>query len=37
MMIEPVPDQSVIGLPALGVDGRHAFDLAFNYPYKLDF
>jgi hypothetical protein len=36
-MFEPVPDQSVIRLPAIGVDGRRACDLAVNHPYQLGF
>ena len=32
MMFEPIPDQSVIRLPAVGVDGRRAFDLAMHHP-----
>ena len=30
MMFEPVPDQPVLRLPAAGVEGRRAFDLAMN-------
>ena len=32
VMFEPIPDQSVIRLPAVGVDGRRALDLAMHHP-----
>jgi len=32
MMLEPIPDQPVIRFPAIGVDGRRAFDLAMHHP-----
>jgi hypothetical protein len=31
-MLEAVPHQSIIRLPAVGVDGGGAFDLAMNHP-----
>lgn len=32
VMLEAVPHQSIIRLPAVGVDGGGAFDLAMNHP-----
>ena len=31
MMFKPIPDQPVLGLPAIRVDGRRALDLAVNH------